>query len=214
MPIILCQSPFLLIISIMMCFWSLVCFFSFIISLSFLSITSFHFELFYLIHAFLKFFCSKKHAQGDLSCAFLDYIFFPFFDYTLYLSLFSFLTSSFALSLSLSFYFCFSICLATITFLLILIQLAQLCPLSRQYNVLYMNSPQISSLSKTICLSDLQKTECCFPCTLVTDVTRTWSWRRVNWEKNAQPVSWELSLFKLFIICVAALGLTCGTQAL
>lgn len=105
---------------------------------------------------FLNSFVARStHREFVLS--FLDYIFFSFFLIIPFICPSSpFLTSSFALSLSLSFYFRFSICLTAITFLLILIQLAQLCPLSRQYNVLYMNSPQISSLSKTICLSDLQ----------------------------------------------------------
>ena len=171
-----------------MYFWSLVCFFSSIIFLSFLSITSFSLWIIVLLNSwFLKFFCSKKHTQGI--CLVFLIFFFLFFLIIPFICLSSpFVTSSFVLSLSLSFYFlCFSICLTAIPFLLILIQLAQLCPLSRQYNVLYMNSPKISYLSKT----DLSfwlavwRLNIVFHVLLLLWRTRTWSWRCVNWEKNA-----------------------------
>lgn len=75
--------------------------------------------------------------------------------------------------------------------------------------------PKFLLYLRPICLSDLQSEDwilfSTYSCYF--DITRTWSWRCVNWEKNAQPVNWELLLFKTFV-CVTALGLTCGTQAL
>ena len=119
------------------------------------------FVLFSLNGLFLFFYyfvARSTHREFVLSS--VDYILFPsFWLYPLFASpLPFFLPPSlyFSLFLFLCFFLCFSVCLAATPFLLILIQLAQLCPLSGPYIVLYMNSPKLSIYLRPICLSDLQ----------------------------------------------------------